>query len=261
MSKGPENVTQTTSTEPPDYLLPYLRQATGSAQALFDRGPQQYFQGNTVVPFSQQTNQALNMQQNRALGGSPVTASAQNLATQTMSGDFLNANPYLDQTFDRAAGAVNRSLDQTYARAGRDLDSNMGVRSDQLNNLATSIYGGNYQAERDRQQGAMSNAIPLAHEDYFDIAQLGGVGSAVERQAGNIISDRQNRFNFQQDAPYAALDRFISQISGTPSGQTTSSTQPLYNNTGSTLGSLAGGMLFGGPLGVLGGGLFGGLFD
>lgn len=245
--KGPENVTQTTSTEPPDYLLPFLRQATGSAQALFQRGPQQYFSGNTVTPFSPQTNMALNLQQGRALGGSPVTSAAQGLTTKTLNGDFLNANPYLDATFDRAAGAVGRQLDTTMARAGRDLDANMGVRADALNNLATDIYGRNYQSERDRQVGAVGSAIPLAREDYFDIAQLGGVGQAVEGQAGNIISDRMNRFNFAQEAPYASLDRFISQLSGSPMGQNSSSTSPVFTNTAGNLlgGALAGASLFG----------------
>ena len=257
MSKGPDNVTQTTTTEPPDYLLPYLRQAAGSAQSLFGRGPQQYFPGNTVVPFSPQTNQALNLQQNRAMGGSPVTNAAQDLTTKTLSGDFLNNNPYLDATFDKAAGAVGRQLDTTMARAGRDLDANIGVRADALNNLATDIYGGNYQAERDRQAGAVGSAIPLGREDYFDIAQLGEVGSAVEGQAQNIIGDRMNRFNFNQEAPHAALDRFISQLSGAPIGQNSTSTQPIHRNPmGSALGAgITGASLFGsgGPLaGALG---------
>lgn len=348
MSKGPDNVTQTTTSEPPAYLLPYLRQATGSASSLFQQGPQQFYPGNTVVPFSQQTNQALNLQQNRALSGSPVIDAAQqatqdialgntplsmlmnpqmgptgastlspltstgtiggpggdNLAA-TARGDFLNNNPFLDATFDRAASAVNRNLDTILARSGRDLTGNFGERERELSDLASSIYGGNFQAERgrqlqasgqlsgqgsqalsqlagqqfaggqsalerqlsaargvtDQQLSAASQAIPLAREDYFDIAQLGGVGGTVEQQAQNIINDRLGRFNFAQQAPANALNQFISQISGTPAGQTTTSSQPLYNNTGSTLGSLAGLGLFGGPFGMLAGGLLGGLFD
>lgn len=241
MSKPPDNTTQTTSTEPPDYLLPFLRQSAGSASALFNSGP-------SVVPFSQQTNQALNLQQNRALGGSPLVSSAQGLTNSTLNGDFLNSNPYLDATFDRAAGAVNRSLDETYARSGRDLDSNMAVRADQLNNLATNIYGGNYQNERDRQMGALGAAVPLAREDYFDISQLGNVGAAVEGQAQNIL-----------DAPFMALERFNAGLSGAPMGQTSSTTTPLYSNPA---GGLLGGALTGAqlaPMLGMGGGMGAGL--
>jgi hypothetical protein len=253
---GGESTTQTQSTEPPAYLQPFLQYGgTAGHQLLSQLGPRQYFGGNTVTPFSPQTNQALNMQQQRAIGGSPLTGAAQNLATDTLSGNYLNSNPYLDQTFDRAAGAVNRSLDQTYARSGRDLDSNMAVRADQLNNLATNIYGGNYQAERDRQLNTMGSAIPLAREDYFDISQLGQVGSAVEGQSQNIIQDRLNRFNFEQDAPFTALDRYIAQLAGTPQGQTTTSSQPIHRNPiGSAMGGAATGASVGGPWGALIGG-------
>lgn len=310
MAGGPDSVTQTTATNPPDYLLPFLKDSATMAQRLMGRGPMNYFPGNTVVPFSPQTNQALNLQQNRALGGSPLVGSAQSFTQNLLGGnsplnqnfsggplglDILsgftngNVNPYLDATFDRAAGAVNRGLDTTLARAGRDLDANLGVRSDALNNLATNIYGGAYESDRNRglnaatsmsnqifsggqndltrrlqaastlggqQLSALNNALPLAREDYFDIAQLGGVGSQVEQQAQNIIQDQMNRYNFAQEAPYASLDRFISQISGMPMGQQTSSTQPVFRNTAGGLlgGALTGGTLFGagGPLAALG---------
>lgn len=255
--KGPDEVTQTTTSEPPEFVRPYLERALGAAQGVFEQGPQQYFPGQTVVPFSRQTNQALNLQQNRALSGSPVTGAAQDLVTSTLQGDFLNENPFIDATFDRAAGAVGRQLDQTLARSGRDLDANLGVRSDQLNNLANQIYGGNFQAERGRQMQALNSAIPLAREDYFDIANLRDVGGAVESQTGNIIQDRLSRFNFAQQAPGQAVNQFVSQISGVPQGQNTSSSQPVFQNPGGNLlgGALTGASLFGsgGALAGLGG--------
>lgn len=309
--KGQESTTQTQSTEPPAYLQPYLQYAGNAGHQLISKlGPQQYFQGNTVVPFSPQTNQALNLQQQRATGGSPVVDSAKSFTQNLLQGQsslnqnfsggptgesFLspfmqNNNPYLDATFDRAAGAVGRQLDTTLARSGRDLDANMGARADALNNLATNIYGGAYEGDRSRALSAASNlsnqvftggqgdldrqlqaqstlgsqqlsalgqALPLGREDYFDIAQLGGVGSAVEGQSQNIIQDRLNRFNFEQDAPFTALDRYIAQLAGTPQGQTTQSTTPIHRNPiGSALGGAATGASVGGPWGALiGGGL------
>lgn len=262
--KGPDEVTQTTTSEPPEFVRPYLKSALEAARGVFNQGPQQYFPGNTVVPFSQQTNQALNLQQSRALRGSPVVDQAQDFVTGTLRGDFLNENPYIDATFDRAAGAVGRQLDQSLARSGRGVTGNVGARSSQLNELANQIYGGNYQAERSRQMQALSSAIPLAREDYFDIANLRDVGGAVEAQTGNIIQDRLSRFNFAQQAPGQAVNQFVSQISGVPQGQNTSSSQPVFRNPlGSALGgALAGGQLssmlgFAGPWGAIGGGLLG----
>jgi hypothetical protein len=334
---GPDSVTQTTETSPPDYLLPFLKDSANVAQKLMGRGPMSYYSGNTVVPFSPQTNQALNLQQNRALSGSPVLNSAQGFTQNLLAGNsplnqdfsggpigsaplsqftpdnytaftggptgesflspFMNQNnPYLDATFNKAAGAVNRNLDTILARSGRDLHGNLGARSDALNNLATDIYGGAYENDRSRalsaasqlsgqvftggqsdlgrqqqasesardralnaglnlsgqifsggqsdidrrlqaastlggqQLAASTNAIPLSREDYFDISQLGNVGAQTEQQAQNIIQDQLNRYNFAQEAPYASLDRFISQISGMPMGQQTSSSQPVFRS-------------------------------
>lgn len=271
---GPDNVTQTTTQAPPAYLEPYLRQAADYAQQLFMGGPQQYYPGNTVVPFSPQTNQALNLQQNRALAGSGVVDAAQGFTTDLLGGNSPLAamsmggeNPYLDATFDRAAAGVNRSLDSVLARSGRDVNANTGARASQLNDLATNIYGGAYESDANRRLSAASTlgnqqltaagqAIPLAREDYFDIGQLGQVGSAVEQQAGNIQGDNVNRFNFAQNAPYEALNRYLGALSGAPYGGTTSSSQPVYNNPLSNLMGL--GLGFGTMFGS--GGMFPGLF-
>src|SRR5690606_6644618 len=150
--KGPDTVNQVTTTEPPDYLLPYLQNAAGYADQLFQSGPTPYYPGNTVVPFSDQTNQALNMQTQRALQGSGVVGAAQDFTAGLLGGDSPlaamaggGANPYLDATFDQAAAGVNRSLDTVLARSGRDVNANMGARQQGMNDLATNIYGGAYE--------------------------------------------------------------------------------------------------------------------
>lgn len=250
--------TNTTTNAPPAYLQPYLEGAAGAGTNLYNQGPPQYYPGQSVVPFSTQTNQAMNLQQQRALQGSPLVDAAQGLNLQTLQGGFLNSNPYLDATFDQAAAGVNRSLDTTLARGGRDVNANMGARQSGLNELSNQIYGGNYQMERDRQMGAMNSAAGLAREDYFDIGQLGQVGAQVEQQAGNIQADNMARWDYAQNAPWENLNRYMGVLSGAPYGGTTTQTTPYYTNPwGSALGgALAGGSQFGG-WGALAGGLLG----
>lgn len=267
MSKSPDNVTQTTTSAPPSYLEPYLRQAAGYAQQLFQSGPQQYYPGNTVVPFSPQTNQALNMQQNRAINGSPLVdtaqAATQNIAAgntplaqllapqmgpvgsaalgnlsnpqtgpvgasalspltsqgtiggaggsnllATASGDFLNSNPFLDATFDRAAGAVNRNLDTVLARSGRDLTGNIGARADALGNLANDIYGSNFQAERNRQLQA---AGQLSSQGAGALGQLSGQQFGAGQNALNRQAQQQSQLSSQIfGGGQNALDRQLS---------------------------------------------------
>ena len=225
------------------------------------------------------------------MSGSPVVNAAQGFTENVLQGnsplnqDFTGGptgsdvlspftaqnNPYLDATFNKAAGAVNRNLDTVLARSGRDLHGNLGARADAINDLATDIYGGAYETDRNRalsaasqmsgqiftggqsdldrrlqaasglgsqQLAAASQAIPLAREDYFDISQLGNVGATVEGMAQNIV-----------DAPYLALERYNSGLSGVPLGQNSSSTNPLYRNpAGGMLGGMAAGAGLGGMM-------------
>lgn len=238
--------TQTTTTTPPAYQLPYLQYGLNQAKQL-------YSQGAPVIPFSPQSEAALSGIEQRATNGSPLVGAAQDYAQKSLNGGFLGSNPYLDQTFNQAALATQGQLASQFAGAGRNVDASMGLRSQQLNDLATKIYGGNYANERALQQGVLGSVLPLANQDYVDLAQLRGVGSDVEGLAREYAQ-----------APGQALDQYLGRVSGNM-GQTTS--QPLYrNSTGSILGgALLGSQLgssissnpYAGVIGAVGGGLLG----
>lgn len=94
-----------------------------------------------------------------------------NQLDSTLSGQYLNpgTNPYLNATYDQAAGKVAQQYSTAIApglaagaqRAGQFGSSAMneamlmsqGQLGNTLNDLATNIYGGNYQQERGRQLG------------------------------------------------------------------------------------------------------------
>ena len=236
---NPGSDTQTISTQPPEIIQPYLNQGLAGAQQAFEMGPQQYYPGQTVVPFSGQTEQALGMQEQRAMGGSPVVGAAQDQIQQTLQGDFLNSNPHLDQTFNRGADQIGNRLDSLFARSGRNLDAQAPVLGEQLGDFANSLYGGNYQAERGRQMGAASQAIPLANQDYFDISMLGNVGSQVEGQASNIMQDNVARYNFAQQAPGQSVDDYLRRIMGGSPGSSQTTTSPVYSNNGAGAAGIA----------------------
>lgn len=75
----------------------------------------------------------------------------------------MNSNPYLDATFNQAANAVQNRVSSEFAGSGRNLESSIPVQNDQLNQLATQIYGGNYANERQLQSQAAQQA-PLASQ-------------------------------------------------------------------------------------------------
>jgi hypothetical protein len=236
-----------TRVEPPSYQLPYLQSGLGAAQGLYDRGPIQPYTGNTVAAFAPQQEQAFNMIENRATNGDPTLQAANSYVQNSLNGGFMGSNPYLDQTFNRAALQTQGQLASEFARGGRNIQASQGLRSQQLNDLAGQIYGGQYNNDRQLQQGALAYAQPLGNQAYTDAAQLGGVGGQVQGLANQIGQQRANIYNQQQAAPGQALDQYLARVRGQDYGSTQSTTQ---KNPGNLLGTLLGGGL--GLLGLLG---------
>lgn len=237
---APQTTTQTT--EPPKYIQPYLQEGAQGAANLYRSG------GTPVVGFSPQTQMALGMAQDRATAGSPLTRGAQDYATRVLQGGFMGSNPYLDQTFNRAAMATQNQLASQFGRSGRNAAESQFLRGEQLNNLATNIYGGDYEAERARQQQILPYSGMLAQQDYGDINQLANVGSAYDQLA-----------QAQAGQPANALNQYLAQLQGFPGGTVTQSTPTTRN----ILAGAAGGASIGstwGPWGVLGGAILGGLY-
>lgn len=235
----------TTRMEPPKYQLPYLERGLSEAGSIYnqERG------GNNIAPISSQTQQSWDLATQRATNGSPNVQAAQDLNTKTLNGGFLGSNPYLDATFNRAALQTQNQLASEFAGAGRNVDASMGLRSQQLNDLATGIYGGAYDSERNRMQDAVGQAIPLANQDYVDLGQLGQVGAAREGYAQE-----------QLDAPGLALDRYLGRVSGNM-GQNTYASQARNRGAGAVGGGMLGyqlGSQYGGNWGGLAGAALGG---
>ncbi len=271
--------TTTAMSGPPDYLRPYLTQALQAAQGIYNQGPPQYYPGSTVVPFSQETEAALQGITERAQQGSPVNTAAQTYATGVLSNPVTSqfgaaTNPYLDATFNRAALQTQNQLASEFARSGRNIGASEPIRSQQLNDLATGIYGGAYESERNRmaqdiaqQRGIQASVLGMAPQTsalgYSDLDRLLGVGGLREDLTGRQMEDEAARYDFAQNAPGLALDQYLARIQGAP-GSSSTMTSPIYRNRGAGIlgGAMTGygiGNEFGyGGWGAVLGGLLGG---
>ena len=243
MSKGGGNTTTTQKNEPWGPAQPYLKGALSDTakwySSPYGRDP---YPGSTVVPFSPYTEQSLGMAANRAMTGNSAQKEANSLLTSTLKGDFLNSNPFLDKTFDLAAGKVRSALDSQFNQGGTYGSSlHQGAMADNLGDLATKIYGGNYEQERQRQAQGMLFAPQLAEADYNDSQRLAQVGQSYEGQAGKFLQDSMNRYNFYQNAPYARLQQLSQLVNpAAQMGGTSTSTQPNNSNPfGQILGTAA----------------------
>lgn len=244
---GSQSTNTVQKADPWSGAVPYLKGGLSDLSKWYssDAGRSPY-PGSTVVPFSPFTEQALGATANRAMTGSPVTDAAKTNITSTLNGDFLDpaSNPWLSKTYDLAAGKVQAGLDSEFNKAGGFGGSlHEGAAADQMGDLATKIYGGNYANERSNEMSANLFAPQLANQDYFDMGQLANVGSAYEGQAQNYLNDSMNRYNFAQNEPLDRLQKFFGIVNPTGGqGGTSTATQttPTNSNDSSTaIGALA----------------------
>lgn len=87
--------TQTTQTvekaDPWEGQQPYLAKGFQEAERVFlAKNPPNFYPGSTVVPYSWETQTAMDLQRNRALNGSPIQQAGTDQLTQTLRGDYLN---------------------------------------------------------------------------------------------------------------------------------------------------------------------------
>ena len=122
--------------------------------------------------------------------GPDVLGPAQGLVADTLNGNYLNNNPYLDSTFNRAADLTRTRLASEFVGQGRDIAASLPARSEELQTLSSNIYGGNYQAERDRQVNAVGQA-----QGIDPLNQLINRIAGLVPGAGGVTTSKQPIYN------------------------------------------------------------------
>lgn len=215
----------TTRVDLPKWQRPYVEQGFEGAKNIYEQG------GTQVAPFNDYQNRGFETV-SRLAGNNQLSGAASGLATNTLNGGFLNSNPYLDATFNRAALQTQNQLASEFAGSGRNVEASQGLRSQQLNDLATGIYGGNYAQERQNQMATLGMSPGLNQAQYTDANALFGVGGQMQQQN-----------QAELDQPSASLDRYLQQVSGSYGNVTQ---QPMQGNR---MGSALGGAMLGSQIG------------
>lgn len=273
---GQSTVTQN-NPEPWAGAKPYLQQGLDALQQIFQHGTPgsgtvniggttidrgittpEYYPGSTITSLSPWTQQALGMQAQRGLEGSPLTDSAQSELTRTMQGFYLtpDANPYLSRTIDVATAPAEAAVNSIFSSAGRyGSNAHQDEMIRQLGDIGSKIAYQNYGDERGRMQQGMMFAPQLAQQDYFDINQVGASGSALDAYNQSLLNADIERFNYGQDADWNRTMQFLSGINGSaPFGSTSTSRGPAPDMFQSALGTGLGLAGIGNLLGLFGAG-------
>lgn len=222
--------TTTTNSAPWTAQQPYIKNLFTAAQGLemnADGTPKAkpYYPNSTYAGMAPESAQALEGIAGRANAGSPITRGADQFGADVLSGKYLDqGNPYFQGVADKARDAVNAN----YAKAGR---TNSGYHDEAVASSVGQLAYNDYQ----NQLGLMNNVAQyspqLAAADYADSDRLNAVGQARQGEAQNLTNADIQRFNYEQQAPEAALQAYQDFISGSYGGST-SSVQPYYQQPG-----------------------------
>lgn len=267
------NTTNTTTSvsAPWSGQQPYLTQGFQGAQALYNQGGPAYYPGQTLASVSPYTTQGIN-QTAQIAQNDPTAASASNLTTNELNGNYLNNNPYLDQTYNQAADQLQGQMRSAFGGSDVNPNTNSSLQAATgtgLASLGNQIYGTNYQQERTRQDQALALAPQTEQSQYTAPSQLMNAGLNQQALGQQGINDQINRYNYTQNLPYLNLQNYMQMINGSYGGtNTTTATTPYYGP--STASNVIGGGLAGAGIGsmipgvgsgygALGGGLLGGI--
>lgn len=163
----------------------------------------------------------------------PLQQGAEQYFGNILSGN--QTNPYLSQMYDQAAGKVRSSLDSQFERAGRYGGSeHEQAVGGALGDLATNLYGGQYNADQARMMQVAQIAPGIG---YQGLTRQYGYGQLQDQQA-------QEAQNWDYNSGMEAVNQYLSSLGVAKSGYTPPQQR---NKTAEALsiltavGSLAGG--------------------
>lgn len=216
----------------------WRRNIMGAGGALYNQGTPAYYPGNTVVPFSNQTQggldylqnyatqgatnlEAMNDSQTRALSGfNPAMMPAMGAAMGGLSGNpaagalqgYGDANnPYLRGLFDQGASQVSDAVNANFARSGRYASgAHSGTLGREIGNLYNNIYAPAYEAERNRGLTADQTLGSLwdsgANRTLEGINLAGGMWSQGNQDAARAAALQPSLWSYGMQPGQALLD-------------------------------------------------------
>lgn len=234
---------------------PYLERLYARGEELSEI-PMSYYPGSTVAGYGETTTGAMQDILGRASMGAPGVETALDLNRRIMGGEFLSpeTNPYLRGYFESGAQALEDrfrratlpELETRFAQAGGTGGSAyqgaLGRAGEGLarglSELATGIYGGAYETERERLGRAMEIAPALEEAGYAPLERARGIGREEDVMAQAKLEDLVARYEFGQMEPWRRLGLYQESLGGpiAGGGTSTSSVNQPFDWTRALLG-------------------------
>jgi len=246
---GGGSQTQQTETEPWRVQQPYLAELFGEALRNYDAGTAPYYPGSTNVGFAPETELAQDWAVGRAIGGSPVEAAANRSVADTLSGEYLGANPNLTRVMDDVSGDIRSRMDAQFGGSGRyGSGMHQAATADALAQAEAELAYKNYGDERQGMLRTAFAAPQISGMDWNNLAQLYNVGDQRADLAQSYLNDDMARWNYYANAPYNDLGIYNQFIQGQYGGTGVTSGSGGGSRIGSALGGAGTGAVMGSML-------------
>jgi len=201
--KGGGGGTSTTQQEIPAELKPLASAYTSKAIDLGNQGYQP-FTGQRYADMNSIQGAGVGSIVNRAMNGSQTMNNAENALNQTIAGG--NTNPYLDSMVKKAQDATSSNALTSMVNNGSF--GNSGLLSQygsKMGEIASSMYGNAYEADRGRQMQAIGMAPQFGNQAYQDASQLMNAGQFMQDQDQQKKDFGFQQYQDEQNLPYKQL--------------------------------------------------------
>jgi hypothetical protein len=222
--------------------LPFLAQGWGAASDLLNRGALVPDAFGTISARASAGDPGMGIGADYLKGVINAPPRPDSAYLQSVFQSDPASNPYLDAMYNRAAGAVRSSVDSDFARAGR---YGSGARADvtgrNLVDLATQIYGGQYNADQARRlQAAQLYGSVYGGDVAARMAAAQALPSALMARDFGYPEEAAKVQQASIDAPSNLLARYLQMVGGNYGSQITSQAPHFTNPLGQGIGALGG---------------------
>ena len=238
--KGGGGGSSQTSNELDPNVVPYVRDALSEQQKLYREGAPSYYGGQTYLDPNSAQQGAMAQTQAQARAGSPELRQANQLAQQTMNGDFLQNNTNFDAVMNtagrKATDLYNSATNKTFSdasmagRYGSNAHANLqagnaGKLAQSLSDTAGAYSYQNYANERQNQNAVMNNAQNFAANNYYDANQLMNAGNQQAQFDQAALNADIARHDYGQNAQQQHLSNYTQAVWGAPGGSRSTTSQ------------------------------------
>lgn len=260
-SRVPSSTTTNTQTSLPAYVQPYAQRLVERANATSEQGLNQMPWQERYATMNPVQEQALLAIRNRATGGDEVARQAHSSIADTLRGNYLDANPYMDnaihksqqEALDVYQKVMKPGLDSRAVRArafgSSGYEDALGDMQEgvieTIGDIGVSQRSQMYDSERARQLAAAQYTPMLSGMAYQDAQMLFGAGDEDQNQRQAIADMSYSDFLEREQHKYQNLDVLAAGVSGAlggGAGQTmTMGPNPYRSNP--FAGAIGGGLL------------------